>query len=247
MANIDDLYLKFASALLILAVGLFGARAAIKLRSRDTGNWLSIGNCFAGGVFIGAGLIHTLADSQSLFATLMPDIAFPIWGAIAAISILTLMWIDHGLSATRAQSKASGYTLFIVLSLHSLLAGMALGVEAHSVQATAILIAILAHKGSAAFALGLRTDSYGYWRRMLAFSLMTPLGVAGGSALILTLQNDSEALFEAVFDAVAAGTFLYVALGEILPSELKKTENVHGLITSALLGLGLMAVIALYA
>ena len=247
MANIDDVYLKLVSAVLILAIALLGARASLDLRSRDTTNWLSIGNCFAGGVFIGAGLLHTLADSQSLFATLMPEVDFPIWGAIAAIAILILMWIDYALSATEARTRASGYTLFIVLSLHSLLAGMALGVEAHPVQATAILLAILAHKGSAAFALGLRTDTRGYWRRMLAFSVMTPLGVGIGSVLVLTLQNGSEALFEAIFDAVAAGTFLYVALGEILPTELKGSKNVHGLSISILLGLALMALIALYA
>lgn len=247
MTTTDDIYLKLVSAMLILAIGLLGARASLTLRARDTGNWLAIGNCFAGGVFIGAGLIHTLADSQSLFATLMPDADFPIWSAIAAVSILILMWIDHALSRTQTTASASGYTLFIVLSLHSLLAGMALGVEAHPVQAIAILIAILAHKGSAAFALGLRTDPNGYWPRMLAFSFMTPIGVCIGAGLTSLLQADSETLFEAVFDAVAAGTFLYVALAEILPKELKGTKNVHSLATSTFLGLGLMALIALYA
>jgi zinc transporter 1/2/3 len=155
------------------------------------------------------------------------------------------MWIDK--SASRGtNSSVGGATLFLVLSIHSLLAGMALGVEAHPAQAIAILVAIVAHKGSAAFALGLRSTDSHYWRRMITFALMTPIGVVLGTAITLLLQSQSEQRFEAVFDAIAAGTFLYVALSEILPGELEDNEHVHRAMISTVAGLLLMAVLALY-
>ena len=110
-------------------------------------------------------------------ASCKPTLDYPLWAATAALSLVLLLWIDQGLHRTESSAGASSFALFIVLSLHSIIAGMALGVEAHPMQAMAILIAILAHKGSAAFALGLRTQSEHYWRRMLGFVVMTPLGL----------------------------------------------------------------------
>lgn len=48
----------------------------------------------------------------------------------------------------------TSYALLIVLSIHSIIAGMALGTETAIVGAVVILVAILAHKGTEAFALG---------------------------------------------------------------------------------------------
>ncbi len=245
MTDDSSLLIKGLAAALIFLFGIAGAAASRSLRSRSASHWLSMGNCFAGGIFIGAGLIHTLADSAGLFTDLYPDWDFPIWAALAGATIILLMWIDKSFSQ-ESDSSVGGATLFLVLSIHSLLAGMALGVEAHPAQALAILLAIVAHKGSAAFALGLRSTDTHYWRRMTGFALMTPIGVVLGTAITLLLKNQSEQRFEAVFDALAAGTFLYVALSEILPGELNASQQVHRAMLSAAAGLLLMAVLALY-
>ena len=245
MTDDGTLLVKVLAAALIFLFGIAGAAAARSLRSRSVSHWLSVGNCFAGGIFIGAGLIHTLADSAGLFTELYPDLDFPVWAALAGLAIVLLMWIDKS-THRGSNGSVGGATLFLVLSIHSLLAGMALGVEAHPAQAIAILIAIVAHKGSAAFALGLRSTDTHYWRRMTTFALMTPIGVVLGTAITFLLQSQSEQRFEAVFDAIAAGTFLYVALSEILPGELEDTEHVHRAMVSTVAGLLLMAVLALY-
>ena len=245
MADDGGLVVKLLAAALIFVFGIAGAAASRSLQGRSASAWLSVGNCFAGGIFIGAGLIHTLADSAGLFTDLYPDLDFPVWAALAGLAIVLLMWIDKSASRESGGS-VSGATLFLVLSIHSLLAGMALGVEAHPAQAIAILIAILAHKGSAAFALGLRSTDSHYWRRMTAFALMTPIGVVLGSVITLLLQSQSEQRFEAVFDAIAAGTFLYVALSEILPGELRDTKHINRAMLSTVAGLLLMAALALY-
>lgn len=242
----NTLLMKGAAAALIFLVGAAGAYSAIKVQASGQSRLLTIGNCVAGGIFIGAGLIHTLADSAALYSELLPTLDYPVWAATAALSLVALLWIDQGLHRAEPSDGASSFALFIVLSLHSIIAGMALGVEAHPMQALAILIAILAHKGSAAFALGLRTKSQHYWGSMLGFAVMTPLGVAIGASLAAAVEGSSALYFEAVFDSIAAGTFLYVALFEILPGEMKRSDKSTTLITSALAGLLLMAVLAIY-
>lgn len=242
----NTLIIKGAAAALIFLVGVAGAYSAIKVQASGQSRLLTIGNCVAGGIFIGAGLIHTLADSASLYSELLPDLDYPVWAATAALSLVALLWIDQGLHRAETSDGASSFALFIVLSLHSIIAGMALGVEAHPMQALAILVAILAHKGSAAFALGLRTQSQHYWRSMMGFAVMTPLGVAVGASLAAAVEGTLALRFEAVFDSIAAGTFLYVALFEILPSEMKRSNNSAMLIASTLIGLLLMALLALY-
>ena len=242
----STLMFKGAAAALIFLVGAVGAYSAIKVQASGQSRLLTIGNCIAGGIFIGAGLIHTLADSASLYGELRPNMDYPIWAATAGLSLVALLWIDRGLHPAKQSEGASSLALFVVLSLHSIIAGMALGVEAHPMQALAILIAILAHKGSAAFALGLRTKAENYWRSMLGFAVMTPLGVAVGTSLAAAVKGNSALHFEAVFDSIAAGTFLYVALFEILPNEMKRSDNSTTLIASTLTGLLLMAVLAIY-
>lgn len=242
----NTLMMKGAAAALIFLVGAVGAYLAIKVQASGQSRLLTIGNCVAGGIFIGAGLIHTLADSASLYGELLPNMGYPIWAATAGVSLVALLWIDQGLHAAKPSEGASSLALFVVLSLHSIIAGMALGVETHPMQALAILIAILAHKGSAAFALGLRTKADNYWWSMLGFAVMTPFGVAVGASLAAAVQGSSALHFEAVFDSIAAGTFLYVALFEILPNETKRSDNSTTLIASTLTGLLLMAVLAIY-
>ena len=246
MTDSSTILLKIGAALAIFACGLLGARTARAMRGNATSPWLGLGNCFAGGVFIGAGLIHTLPDSAGLFGKLYPSVDFPIWAVIAAFAIVALMWIDKSLGRDQHSAQVSGVTLFVVLSLHSILAGIALGVEPHPLQAAAILVAILAHKGSAAFALGLQTLGDQYWRRMTIFAMMTPVGVGMGALLTASsLQNNSE-LFEGLFDGIAAGTFIYIALAEILTKELDTTDSPHQSAFAALLGLMLMALLAIY-
>ena len=74
----------------------------------------------------------------------------------------------------------------MVLSIHSVIAGIALGIESELAASLLVMIAILSHKGSAAFALMVSVQSAGADRarlkRVLAiFVVMTPLGIMLGT------------------------------------------------------------------
>lgn len=143
------------------------------------------------------------------------------------------------------------YLLAIVLSIHSVIAGVALGLETDRSAFLGVLIAILAHKGSAAFALVAVLQKSGMaagriWRTLGVFSLMAPAGILFGALYGQASEGNTAHLAEAVFDALAAGTFLYVASLEIIDDVFGRAER--NWLKFALLGLGfvLMAVLSLW-
>ena len=93
------------------------------------------------------------------------------------------------------------------------------------------MLGILSHKGSAAFALMVSVHEAGIrakqQKNMLAiFVLMTPLGILIGlvAAFFLSENETITALIEGGFNALAAGTFIYVATIEIIDAELSTRE-----------------------
>ena len=99
--------------------------------------------------------------------------------------------------------------------------GVALGVEEDVDDAARVLAAIAAHKAFAAFALGLSLVRGGLPRGSLLrvvglFAAMSPLGVVLGAAFAL---DGEDSVTSGTIQAFAAGSFIYVALVEIILSE----------------------------
>lgn len=144
--------------------------------------------------------------------------------------------------------------MFAALSVHSFLAGLSLGVT-RAGTAEAIFAAVVAHKTVAAFALGaafvrardarrraLSRCAIACW--MILFAAATPIGVLAGAA-IDPIGGDSATA--AVLTAVAAGTFLYVGLFEVLAKELApRARGLVGKACAAVLGYAMMAALAVW-
>jgi len=115
-------------------------------------------------------------------------------------------------------SSAKAVCLFVALSFHSVMEGVGVGTRHKFSMLMSVSIAILAHKGLAAFALGsaLRNSSLRptqiAWMAVV-FALGTPAGIILG---ILVTKNCSGPMVAAC-TALAAGTFLQVAMMEIIP------------------------------
>eukprot|EP00051_Salpingoeca_urceolata_P028427 m.486812 g.486812 ORF g.486812 m.486812 type:complete len:382 (+) comp24606_c0_seq1:2-1147(+) len=123
--------------------------------------------------------------------------------------------------ALASSSVASSLLMLVALSFHSLLAGIGLGLEGDQGRTFGLFVAIMAHKGLAAFALGnsLVTTSLSTARQsmlLVAFSLATPLGIAIG--LSVGLKGESRVAGGCL--ALASGTFLYVGVFELMHSGL---------------------------
>ncbi|KAL6072924.1 Zinc transporter ZIP3 [Balamuthia mandrillaris] len=143
------------------------------------------------------------------------------------------------------------YILALVLSIHSVIEGLALGVESTVSQTTLLLIAIASHKWIEAFAFGTSFVKEGVklksWVGILAiYSTATPIGIGIGIGLNSALSGRSAFIAEGLLESLAAGTFLYVAIMDILSEEFEAASSKkmrYGMGLAMLLGVGLIAIV----
>lgn len=160
-----------------------------------------------------------------------------------------LLNVDHEIDST-AKSRPSlastlqTYMLTILLSMHSIIEGVALGVEENIDDASRVLMAIAAHKSFAAFALGLSlvrggASNAALVRIVMLFAFMSPVGVLLGALFTLNLDGD-DSVWSGAIQAFAAGSFIYVALVEILLEEFSRPHDRALKFVLMLLGVGVM-------
>jgi solute carrier family 39 (zinc transporter), member 1/2/3 len=256
----DILIFKLLMALMIVITALFGGYLAFKIKqSPKSSLYFSLGNTFAAGIFLGAGLIHMLPDAEQGFTSVINN-NFPFASFVASIGFLLILFIEKVLlsneddSFTETEdinSQSSAYVLIFILSIHSIIVGIAFGSEMRIEQSIIIAIAVLAHKGSAAFALGVnilksKMITARITQLIIMFSFMTPLGILLGILLAHILTGKAVEFSIAVFDALAAGTFLYVAIMEIFSEEFSKKKFISLKLFLAISGLLLMALLAIW-
>lgn len=258
----DVLTFKAIALVSILLIGLAGGFLSVWLASSKKGDrFFSLGNAFAGGIFLGAGMIHMLPDAQEGFEGFTGQTGFPWVFLVCAIGFLMVLFLEKVLlhqhdAIAASEQENSGralypYVLTLVLSVHSIIAGIALGTEQKMGLVLVILIAVAVHKGSAAFALGVslfRGDvpKTRTLKIICFFCCMTPLGIVIGSGMTALMTGPAELLVTSMFDALAAGTFLYVALIDIVEHEFTRPEGRRLKFNLVLSGLGMMAILAVW-
>jgi len=254
------IWIKIISLLIIFATGLITGTIPARMSvSPKKKKFLTFGNSFSGGVFLGAGLLHLLPDAIESFDSFAGNIDFPFPALICGIGFLFILLLEKaalgGNEDVGEMSKGRSvypYLLLFVLSIHSIIAGTSLGLEATAVSTTALFIAIIAHKGAAAFALGISLKESGFSRtKFIAlicfFSAMTPLGVILGTIFSEVFSNNTSLILEAVFDSLAAGTFLYVAIVDIINEVFEHKSFRWTKVFLIICGFCLMALIAIWA
>jgi zinc transporter 1/2/3 len=75
---------------------------------------------------------------------------------------------------------------------------------------------------------------------------MTPLGVVIGSLASTVVTGAAASPLEGIFDSVAAGTFIYVAILEVIAEEFSAGEDRWGKFVLIGAGLALMGILAMY-
>ncbi|MFN2219732.1 MAG: ZIP family transporter [Anaerolineae bacterium] len=268
--------LKIIFSAAVFATGMFGVLFPWILKSGRAGDRFMIwGDTFAGGVLAGAGLVHLLSSGAAGFQALATGPAYPVAFVLAGAGFFLILLIEGVIAADPdpeqsplhcgargashevgpeiqpARWRPESLILLLVLSIHSIILGLALGAQKSTTGAVAVFIAIIAHKAMAGFALGVSYHRAGTsLRRTLPwaafFSFMTPLGILTGTGIEALISPAGQALFEAIFNSLGAGTFLYIATLDIIRTEFELAGDNWQKWLLAAGGFSIMAVLAVW-
>ncbi len=241
------------SAALLLVVSLVGALLPLYRRWSDRGLHLFVS--VSAGVFLGTVFLHLLphlaqvesglesAGSHAGGAGVEPTLA-PWVAALAGLLLLFALekvWL-RSVSGSVASDphRALWAATWVGLGMHSLSEGIALAaILRDPAVRTQLLFSILIHKATEAFSLAtvMRLARLGSVRSVVfltLFALLGPLGILLGSEL-----TSSGGALDQVVTGFACGTFLYVAVCDLLP------EVFHGadrpMLKLASVGVGVLA------
>ena len=125
--------LKIGAAVAIFLAGLIGGLFAAQLtRSKSREAITGLANTFAGGVFLGAALMHMLPDAREKFEELAMETDYPIFAFAAAAGFLLVLMLNKMIvpAGPRVSGEPAGraaiypYLLMLTLSVHSVITGI---------------------------------------------------------------------------------------------------------------------------
>jgi zinc and cadmium transporter len=202
---------------------------------------------FAAGVMLGAAFFHMLPEA--FHGGGYPSFTLVPAGFVFLV-VLERSFLSHSceepLECTEHAHHGLGLAAFIGLSVHTLIDGVALGSSVKEGVGLMVFIAIIAHKIPSSLSLAsiLKSEGKGS-RSILLYSLFYGLMVPAGAGLyfasdaVLKLEKFSPWAL-----AFSAGTFLYIAVSDLLPHVSRHGKDRKGRNLVALLA-GLVLMLAL--
>lgn len=207
--------LKLFFACCILAIILIAGWYPYKKRLRDGHVDLPIGETLATGIFLGAALLHMLPEANMMFENM--GYHYPYAFIITGIIFLLFLWFEHlGKELYHHQSHqhpAFAIVAWVMLSIHSLVLGAALGISQEYSFMIMLFLAIITHKWAESLAIAVQLNKSTLSTTKSAtlfilFALMSPLGIFIGYYCGQGIETKS--LFDPILIATSAGTFLYL-------------------------------------
>lgn len=230
---------------LILSV-VIGGMLVVFLEKKNQAKFIKLSLAFSGGFLLAIAFIHFLPE---LYAEQHTSIG--VWVLVGFLVQLFLEYfsggIEHGHIHAHA-NKQIPYGLLISLSIHSFIEGIPLANHtAHTHDHdhlighhhNSLLLGIILHQLPVAIALMtlLRQSlikSSTSWILLIAFGLMTPLGLIFGTLIPM----DSSIPFMDILLALVVGMFLHISTTIIFETNENHRFNLAKL-TAILLGVGL--------
>lgn len=248
------IYYKIIAALIIFLISIaIALYPIVKKKHTPRAESMELGEALASGIFLGAAFFHMLPDAVEIFEQIYGVVAYPIPEAICVLGFLLLLFLERLSLSNTVQSKNSiPYILALILIIHALTEGAALGIGLTVAETFMLFIAIIAHKGSESFALSVTMIRHELPLShiiliVIFFSLMTPLGIVIGATINQFTFIRSGQLLAASFNAFAAGTFLYISTLHHVHFH-HHGKDTQGLLefTSLVIGVVAMGLIALW-
>jgi len=125
------------------------------------------------------------------------------------------------------KSRYASCVLILAMSVDTFFEGIAFGIQSSLKQTVFFLVIIFLHKISEAFAVGVSLVKADLPREkwvklVLLYALGIPFGIVAG--ILLQKASAIASLISSVFVAFAAGTFIYIAVLEIIAEELSHCD-----------------------
>jgi zinc transporter 1/2/3 len=249
---------KIFAAFALIAITLAGGWYPLSARFKKTiKEDFGLAEALTSGVFLGAALFHLLPDSIRQFHEIYGNFNYPYPFLLCAFGFVLLLFLEKIILHLADENPILSqnlipFLLTMVISVHEFIAGAAIGVNLYFASTLIIFLAILAHKAFESFSLAsvLGKSSLSSKKIIILFSiftLITPLGILLGTLVSEVLQAQTAVLTEAIFNAVAAGTFLYIAT--LHNTHMHAHEHHHHPLLEpvmVILGVSLMAVVAIW-
>ena len=140
-------------------------------------------------------------------------------------------------------STLAPYVMVIAVGVHAIFEGLALGLMKDFGGFIGFFMAIIFHKWAECFAVGIsflknNVPKLNTIVSLTIFSALTPLGV-----IIGIVFNDAREDFKAILMAIAGGTFLYIAIAEILSEEFNTKSYIFYRYGAYAIGVSMMIIV----
>lgn len=205
---------KFIYPLLIVFISLLGGifPLTVKRESRKFETMLNL----SAGVILGVAFFHMLPESINLISF---HASFFLAGGLLFLFLIERFITIHPCEVEGCEEHGIGIPAFIGFSIHNFFDGFALGTSMLVPELSFLtFLAIFLHKAPMAFALSTLLLTDGYSRvSTISFSLLFALVIPAGAVLSYLFLRDSSMQFAGYALSFSAGSFIYIALGDIVP------------------------------
>ena len=207
------------SLIAILLVSLAGGYFPLFRHKVNSHESFPAGKAFTSGVFLALSLTVMLPNAFGLWQKILSHHVYPMATYIGVGTFIVLLATEHRLDHLKQDAEPHSIVIPVVMTIMigicSFLLGTALGVS-DTLVAIMIFLAIIAHKGSAAFALALTMVKSKMTRLQTyiafgCFAFATPFGIVVGSAFNQHFDGEGLLIFKATVISIASGVFLYLA------------------------------------
>ena len=190
---------------------------------------------FCAGILLGAVFFHVLPEISPVLGS---QLGYSIMFGFLLIFVLEKFIMVHPCEEGECNYHKVGLAAYVGIGLHSILDGIAIGAGTMMNLSVVIILAVTIHKFPAALALSSLLVKGGEYSKkkilwsMFIFSLATPVGAL--FAVFIFQGLDDYTVATAL--GISAGTFLYISIGDLLPTVYEEHEKGYKNLVSLCLG-----------
>jgi len=204
----------------------------IKLWSQET---FRLVISFCAGILLGAVFFHVLPEISTVLGR---QLGYSVMFGFLLIFVLEKFIMVHPCEEGECDYHKIGIAAYVGIGFHSILDGIAIGAGTMMNLSFIIILAVTLHKFPAALALSsLLVKGKEYTKKkillsMFIFALATPVGALG--AVFIFQGVDDYVVATAL--GISAGTFLFISIGDLLPTVYEEHEKGYKNLVSLCLG-----------